>query len=375
MIANGRGRFKDELDGPRTTLGAVRELIEVPAGLADVAVTTTAIGDVLGDEGYYHYRGRSASDLARTTDFETVAALVLDESTEPLRGDRTLPPEVAGLVSELDLRSGLSVAGAAIGARPLIELDHDQRRADAVRLISVMPTLIASIRHGQVVEPDHELGHVADFLRMMRGAPAPPEIVAALEAYFVLSIDHGFNNSTFTTRVVASTGADLAACVVAGYCSLSGPRHGAAMGSILDMLDAIGRPEDAEDWMRAEIAARRRLQGFGHAVYRVADPRLVLMRELGAAVAPERHELAMAAEEAGSRLLAGRRLVPNLDLHAPVVLEACGIEREWFGPTFAAARIVGRQGIPPDGLEQILRQKTFRLKVVQRISFLDVRRR
>jgi citrate synthase len=157
----------------------------------------------------------------------------------------------------------------------------------------------------------------------------------------VLTIDHGFANSTFATRVVASTGADLAACVVAGFASLSGPRHGADTERILDVFDAIGDPANAEDWLRSEMAARRRLQGFGHAVYRRSDPRLVLARELGAALAPERHRMAMAVEEAGTRLLAGRRLVPNIDLHAPVVVEACGVPRGWFLATFAAARIVG----------------------------------
>lgn len=317
------------------------ELIEVPPGLADVAVTATAIGDVLGDEGFYHYRGRSAPDLARTSDFETAAALVLDESEEPLAGDRSLPPEVAALVPAVDLRAGLSLVGTAIGAEPLVDLAPDQRRADAVRLIAVLPTLIASVRHGRPVEPDPELGHVADYLRMLTGELPPPEIVAALETYFVLTIDHGFNNSTFATRVVASTGADLAACVVAGFASLSGPRHGAALERILDMLDAIGQPSHAEDWMRAEIANRRRLQGFGHAVYRAADPRSVLMSEVGANIAPDRHRLAAAAEAAGTRLLAGRRLVANVDLHAAVVLEGCGIPRGWFAATFAAARIVG----------------------------------
>lgn len=306
-----------------------------------MAVTTTTIGDVLGDEGYYHYRGRSAPELARTMSFEAVAALVLDESDEPLEGDRSLPDPVAALIPQLDLRSGLSLLGAAIGCRPLIEIGPIQRRADAVRLISAFPTLIASIRQGRAVAPDPSLGLVADYLRMLLGQPAPAELAAALETYFVLTIDHGFNNSTFATRVVASTGADLGACVLAGFCSLSGPRHGGALEVILDMFDGIGDPDGAEEWMRSEIAGRRLLQGFGHSVYRAADPRGVLMSEVGAAIAPERHQVAAAAEAAGTRLLAGRRLVPNVDLHAAVVLEGCGIPRSWFGATFAAARMVG----------------------------------
>lgn len=306
-----------------------------------MAVTTTEIGDVLGDEGYYHYRGRSATDLARSSTFESVAGLVLDGSTEPLSGDRSLPAAVAGLISKLDLRSSISLLGATIGCLPLTTIDQEAQRADAVRLICTMPTLIASVHHGRPLAPDPDLGHVADYLRMLLGAEASPEIVAALEAYFVLTIDHGFSNSAFATRVVASSGADMAACVLAGYGSLTGPRHGANLDRMLDMFDAIEAPDQAEDWMRSEIAGRRRLHGFGHSVYRSPDPRLALLREHGVAIAPERHAMAMAAEEAGTRLLAGRRLVPNVDLYAPVVLEGCGVPRSLFTATFAAARIVG----------------------------------
>ena len=317
------------------------ELIEVPPGLAGVAVTATSIGDVLGDEGFYHYRGQSAPELARTSDFETVAALVLDGSAEPLDGDRSLPSSVAALVGDVDLRTGLSALGAATCGGSLIDLDPRQRRVDAVRLIAAMPTLLASLFHGRPVEPDPDRSHVADYVRMLSGSVPSDEVVAALEAYFVLTMDHGFNNSTFATRVVASTGADLGACVVAGYSSLSGPKHGAAIEQILDMLDAIGEPDAAERWMQAEIAARRRLMGFGHSVYRRPDPRLAVLREHCARLAPERYAVAAAAEEAGARVLAGRRLAPNVDLLAAVVLEACGIPRGWFAPTFAAARIVG----------------------------------
>ena len=317
------------------------ELIDVPPGLAGVAVADTEIGDVVGGAGFYHYRGVTAPELARTATFEAAAALVLDGSSDPIAGDRTLPQPVADMVATADLRTGLSALGVALGCRPLDAIGPDERRNDAVRLIATMPTLVASILHRTPIAPDPGLGHVADYLRMIRGEPATDEHVAALQSYLVLTIDHGFNNSTFATRVVASTGVDLAACAVAGLCSLSGPRHGAELERILDMFDEIGEPDRAEAWMRSELEARRRLHGFGHAVYERPDPRLVLMRELGAAIAPERHRVAMAAEEAGTKLLAGRRLVPNIDLHAGVVLDACGIPRGWHMATFAVARIVG----------------------------------
>ncbi len=317
------------------------ELIDVPPALAGVAVADTEIGDVLGDRGYYHYRGRSAPDLARHSTFETVASLVLDGSSDPIAGDRRLPPSLAERVGTLDLRSAISLLGAELGFEPLTEIDPAQRRADAVRLISVMPTLVASVHHSQPIEPDPALGHVADYLRMLTGRAPSPETVRALEVFFVLTIDHGFNNSTFATRVVASSGADLVSCVLAGFGALNGPRHGANTERILDMLDAVGEPDQTEAWMKAEMAARRRLQGFGHSVYRTVDPRVVALREQSAIVCPERHDAVVAAEEAGTRLLAGRRLVPNLDLYSAAVLEGCGIPRGWFTATFATARLVG----------------------------------
>lgn len=318
------------------------ELIDVPDGLAGVVAAETEISDVVGDQGYYHYRGRSASDLARDPDWARAAALVLTGSTEPLAADRRLPPPVVELLGRgdgLDLRVGLAVLAAALDLPPLADASADEAVAGAVELIGAFPTLVASAIHGHAVEPDPTLGHVADYLRMVTGQSGSDETVRALEAYFVLTLDHGFNNSTFASRVVASAGADIGACVLAGYGSLTGPRHGANVERMLDMYDAIGSPDAATAWLEGEMAARRRLQGFGHAVYRTTDPRLELLREHGAVVAPDRHALAMAVEEAGTRVLAGRNLVPNLDLHAAVVLEGCGIPRGWFTATFAAARI------------------------------------
>lgn len=319
------------------------ELIEVPPGLADVAVATTTVGDVLGDVGTYHYRGHDAPDLARRASFDTVASLVLDDSGAPVLGERTLPASVADLVPRLDGRSALSAVAAAWGLRPVMDIDAAARRVDACRLISVLPTVVAATVHGAATVPDPALDHVTDTLRMLRGdaTPPSPELVDALRTYLVTVIDHGFNAGTFTARVVASTGADLGACVVAAWAALSGPRHGAIQTRVLDMLDEIGEPAGAEAWMRSTMAAGRRISGFGHAVYRSPDPRAAVLSEVLARIAPARHELVTAVERAGLSVLAGRRLVANVDLYAPAVLEACGIPRAAFTPTFAIGRVVG----------------------------------
>lgn len=316
------------------------ELIEVPAGLAGVAVTTTSVGDVLGDEGVYHYRGRSAVELATSCRFEEVAALVLDASGEAAVGDGTLPDAVGALVDRVDLRSGLSLLGAALDARPVIDLTPEERRAVAVRLISCFPTLVASVHHGAVRTPRTDLGHVANYLWMLTGSE-DAEVARALEVYCSLTIDHGFNSGTFAGRVIASTGADLGACALGAYAALTGPRHGAVQNRVLDMLDEMAASGDAEAWMKQALASRRRILGFGHAVYKVLDPRAPVLRELTARIAPERHEVAVAAEAAAAKVLAGRRIAPNVDLYSPVLLEACGIPPGLFTATFAVARVVG----------------------------------
>jgi len=317
------------------------ELIDVPEGLAGVAVTATRIGDVLGEQGAYHYRGRSAVELAVTATFEQVAALVLDGGDEPAVEAAELPAELDPVVRLGDLRTAISAYGACLGLRPVVDLTPGERRRDAVRLISAFPSLLASVARRELVQREPGEGYVSGLLRMVHGRDPESAAVRALETYCCLTIEHGFNAGAFTARVVASTGADLGGCVTAAYAALSGPRHGAVQTRVLDMLDAIGEPERAAAWMRDALAARQRIVGFGHAVYRTTDPRAPVLREVCATLAPERHRLAVAVEAAAAEVLAGRRLGANVDLYAPIVLEGCGIPRSSFTATFAAARIVG----------------------------------
>jgi citrate synthase len=172
----------------------------------------------------------------------------------------------------------------------------------------------------------------------------------ALDAYLVTVAEHGMNASTFTARVVASTGSDLVSAVVAALGALKGPLHGGAPGPVLDMLDAIGRPERAEAWLEAELAAGRRIMGLGHRVYRVRDPRAAVLEEaaarLEAAGVGSRYlRLARAVERAAVGVLArrhpGRRLETNVEFYTAVLLDAVGLPRALFTPVFAAGRVAG----------------------------------
>ena len=313
----------------------------MPEGLAGVAVTATRVGDVLGDEGRYHYRGRSAIALAQTLPFEDVASLVLDETGEPAIEPVELPAELADVVQLGDFRTTLSAYGALSGFRPLVDLSPAERRRDAVSVISAFPALVASTARRELTAPPPGASHAAAFLHMLSGHAPSPTRVRALEVYFSLTIDHGFNAGTFAARVVTSTGADMGACTTAAYAALSGPRHGAVQSRVLDMFDAIDEPDNAAAWMRAALADRQRIVGFGHAVYRTADPRAAVLRDICAELSPERHRLALAVEQAAAEVLAGRRIAANVDLYAPIVLEGCDIAPEWFTATFATARVVG----------------------------------
>jgi citrate synthase len=341
---------------------------DVPAGLRGVVVTTTELGDVGGEEGFFHYRQYSAVDLARTRTVEDVWFLLhrghLPSAAEvaafgaevaPLR---VLPPVLAEALPLLaaaggsplaGLRTALSLLGAAEGARPVLDLTPAQRAADALRVCSVVPTVLAALHRTRAglppVPPRDDLDAAANWLWMLTGREAPPAHVRALRRYLVATVDHGFNASTFTARVVASTGADVVAAVVAALGAFSGPLHGGAPDRALAALDEIGSPDRAAAWVREQLAAGRRVMGFGHAVYRTADPRSELLRETALELGGDLADLAVAVEErvvaALAELKPGRALHANVEYYAGVVMATCGIDPALFTPTFATSRVVG----------------------------------
>src|SRR5262249_32048997 len=224
-------------------------VIDVPRGLAGVAVAETAVGDVRGDEGFYHYHQYDATALARRYTFEDVWRLLVDGSlpTAAERAEfaaetaalRPLPTPVGTVVAaeaslrapDAELRSGMAAVGAAASLRPVVDLSPAERRRDGLSLAARMPTAVAALhrrRQGlETIAPDPQRGVVADYLRQLGTEPTADQ-VRGLEQYLITTIDHGFNSSTFTARVVASTGADTGACVGAALGALSGPRPGGA---------------------------------------------------------------------------------------------------------------------------------------------------
>jgi citrate synthase len=335
-------------------------------GLEGVVVAETRIGDVRGAEGFFHYRQYSAAELAERRTFEDVWYLMVhgelpeaaqaaefEERVTPLR---TLPAGLDATLAELAhgtplevLRSAVSVLGATAGWGPTLDVAGHELVDQTLQLGAVVPTIVAAahrLRHGaRPLAPRDDLGHVANLLWMVTGAEPTPAQVRALEQYLILTVDHGFNASTFTARVITSTGADLASAVCGAIGALSGPLHGGAPSRALDMLDQVAGPSDAERWVRDTVAAGDRVMGFGHRVYSTDDPRSVLLRRVAQQLGGDRADAALEVEAAVVRTLAelkpGRSLFTNVEFYAGVVMEACGLPREMFTPTFATSRTIG----------------------------------
>ena len=343
--------------------------IDVPPGLAGVVVAETTIGDVRGLEGFYHYRQYPATDLARTRSLEDVWHLVLcGELPAPdagatfaaaLREERHLPAAVTGVLPAIaeatsgaevltGMRTVLPLLAAARGLGPLYDCDPGTRRRHAMIIGAAVAPIAAALhraRTGQVIiAPREDLDHVANYLWMLTGVEPDERAYAALTAYLISTVDHGFNASTFTARVVASTGADLAACVGAALGSLSGPLHGGAPSRALRLLD-LGSADRATAWVREQVAAGGRIMGFGHPVYRTEDPRSALLKQIALGFGGPRVELATEIEAAILATLEevkpGRALRTNVEFYAALVMEACGIPAPMFTPTFAVARVIG----------------------------------
>lgn len=349
--------------------------IEVPRGLAGVVVTDTELGDVRGHEGFYHYRQYSAIELAESRTFEDVWHLmffgVLPDATEreafirQTAQPRQLPAEIWDVLPSIaratarsgplaGLRSALSLLGAHADLRPVYDLDAGERQSDAMLTCAAVPTMLTALhRLSQGLEPigpRDDLPYAANYLYMLTGTEPDADHARAIEQYLISTVDHGFNASTFTARVIASTGADIAACLVGAIGALSGPLHGGAPSRALDTLDAIGTQDNIDPWIRERVLAGDRIMGFGHAVYRTEDPRSRMLRGIAQRLAADAEaqalvEFAVQVERRVLEILAelkpSRELHTNVEFYAGVVMDLCGLPRAMFTPTFAAARAVG----------------------------------
>ncbi len=324
-------------------------MITIHRGLEGVHVAQTRLSRVDGARGELLLAGERVEVLAGT--------VTTEEAAERLW-------RIAGITGTVDLGAARRQAGERLHAADLalrlpdgmaalqagVALLGCQTPAEILGAVAVLTGAWWRIQRGlPPLPPDPDAGHAADLLRLLTGE-SDPDRAAALSAYLVAVMDHGLNASTFAARVVASTGADDSAAVIAAISALKGPLHGGAPGPVLDMLDDIATPQRAGPWLAAELAAGRRIMGMGHRVYRVRDPRAAVLeaaadrlREAG--IGGERLALARTVESTATALLAAakpeRPIFANVEFATAVLLEAIGLDRRVFSLLFACSRTAG----------------------------------
>jgi citrate synthase len=331
----------------------------VNSGLEGIVAARTRLSHVDGERGELVIGGFPVDELAQHATFEETTWLLwhgelpstrqLEAFHIQLAAERSLPAATVALLNEcacvsLDPMDALRMAAGTIS----IQSD------DAYAIVARFPTIIATFsrlrRGAEPIAPREDLGHAANFLYMLAGEAPEPEQVRGLETYLNTVVDHGLNASTFTARVITSTGSDLVSAVVGALGALKGPLHGGAPGPALDMVFEIGEASRAEDVLRRKIEAGDKLMGFGHRVYKVRDPRADVL-----AAAAERmytrvwdmslYGLARAVEATAIRLLEeykpGRRLQTNVEFYTALLLHGLGLDTPLFTPTFAVSRVSG----------------------------------
>lgn len=323
------------------------------SGLEGVVVAETRISDVDGERGRLTIAGADVEQLAATSTYEQAAVRVLAAGGADVSSfdDRLAHARHAAwerlprLGDALDASDGMD---ALRGGLAHLRGTGDDIE-DAITAIGAAPVFVAAWsrkRSGQApLPPTPGLGHAADYLAMTTGITTSAPQARGLDAYLVSVIDHGMNASTFTSRVIASTASDLISAVVGGVGALKGPLHGGAPGPVLDMLDAIGSPANAEAWLLGELAAGRRIMGMGHRIYRVRDPRAAVLEVAVKPLSSERLTLAHAVETAAAKILRERKpdrpMAANVEFYTAVLLDAVGLPRQQFAPTFGVGRIAG----------------------------------
>jgi len=339
-------------------------------GLDGVVAGQTRLSHVDGQAGQLIIGGYELNELAGRVSFEEAAQLLWRGALPPAAETAALRKEIAALRALPD--ETMRVVRAAAGAAPIdalrmacatLTLDLDKPDdisppADlqaAKMLTARFPTVVAA--HARLsgglepIAPRTDLSRAANFLYMVHGKEPDPIAARAVDTYWVTVIDHGMNASTFAARVIASTRSDMVSAVTGAIGALKGPLHGGAPGPVLDMLKDIKSADRADAWVRNELAAGRRIMGFGHRVYRVRDPRAAVLSqvadEMSAAKLENRQlfDLARSVEQTAVRVLEevkpGRNLRTNVEFFTALVLQAVGLVPGSFVATFACGRVAG----------------------------------
>jgi citrate synthase len=320
-------------------------------GLEGVIAFETEIAEPDKEGNALRYRGVDIEELVGRVSFGNVWGLLVDNQFAPgLPPAEPFPIPVHSGDIRVDVQSAVATLAPAWGLQQLIDIDDARARDDLARIsVTAMSFVAQSARGlGQPMVPQRRIDDartiVERFMVRWRGEPDPSH-VKAVDAYFVSAAEHGMNASTFTARVVASTGADVGACISSAIGALSGPLHGGAPSRVLKMLDEVEQEGDARSYVRQLLDRGERLMGFGHRVYRAEDPRARVLRRTAKELGSPRFEVAEALEAAALAELKERRpdrvLATNVEFWSAVVLDYAEVPAHMFTSMFTCARTAG----------------------------------
>jgi citrate synthase len=329
-------------------------MTEVRSGLEGVVAFATEIAEPDREGGALRYRGVDIEELVGRVPFEQVWGLLVDGTLEPgLPPAEPHPLSVRSGDPRVDAQAALAMlgtSGVGFGFRALIDIDAAQARDDLARASVMALSFVAQSARGadRPPVPQREVDKATSiperFLIRWRGE-ADPDHVKAIDASWISAAEHGMNASTFTARVVASTGTDVAAALSSAVGALSGPLHGGAPSRVLKMLDEVEREGDAERYVKALLDRGERLMGFGHRVYRAEDPRARVLRRTSREIGSHRFEVAEALEAAALAELKARKpdrvLATNVEFWSAVVLDHAQVPADLFTSMFTCARTAG----------------------------------
>ena len=322
-------------------------------GLEGVIAFESEIAEPDKEGGALRYRGVDIEDLVGRVTFGNVWGLLVDGKFNPgLPPAEPYPVPVHSGDVRVDVQSALAMLAPVWGLQPLLDTSEEKAREDlaraAVMALSFVAQSARSKHPGQAMVPQSEVDKaetiVERFMIRWRGEPDPKH-VQAIDAYWTSAAEHGMNASTFTARVIASTGADAAAALSGAVGAMSGPLHGGAPARVLHMVEAVEQIGDARKYVKSVLDKGERLMGFGHRVYRAQDPRARVLRRTAKELDAPRYEVALALEEAALAELHERRpdrvLETNVEFWAAVVLDFAQVPANMFTSLFTCARTAG----------------------------------
>ena len=334
--------------------GNLREehiVAEFVPGLEGVVAFETQIAEPDRDGSVLRYRGVDIEDLVGKVSFGNVWGLLVDNEFNPgLPPAEPFPIPIHSGDVRVDVQSAIAMLAPAWGLQPLLDIDDDTARENLAHVSVMALSFVAQSARG-IGKPMVPQKHIDEaktiverMMRRWRGEPDPKH-VQAVDAYFVSAAEHGMNASTFTARVIASTGADVAASISGAIGAMSGPLHGGAPSRVLGMIEEIERTGDAQAYVKGVLDRNERLMGFGHRVYRAEDPRARVLRRTARELGAPRYEVAEALEQAALTELRERRpdrvLETNVEFWAAIVLDFAEVPAPMFTSMFTCARLAG----------------------------------